>query len=287
MSALPSLPAPEKSQHSAEQAHPLNTLESGKIAQLVADLDITGSEKEHYLTGWMGSRSLVMIRNYQDNRGTSSGFVLTVPGRYRFSVQAITFRIPKILLWATFRLKPRTMTLVAWQPLGERAKMVQYRNIPDAAVKAELDQQWRDINDYLGEACWQKERHYPLWQRLESTADERRLNALSAALHDGSRALQQDGEFSGLWQGDIFVAIRPAGDSSPLPSLIISWQEEDALRSYLYGWLDDNEGGQTLAMAYRPQKEEAFFTLNRFDARHLQKALALLESVISANTAQA
>lgn len=282
MPVLPSLPAPEKSRYSAEQAPPLNRLDTDSISRLVADLNLSGSEKEHYLTGWLGSSSLVIIHNYQDKRGTSSGFMLTKPGAYRFSVQAITFRIPKILLWATLRFKPRTMALIAYQPIDRRAgALVQYRNIADAGLKAELEQRWREINDYLGEACWQKEHDYPLWNTLKSAVSEHQLEALFQRLSQQDKKLQQDGEFSGLWQDDLFIAVRPAGEASAIPSLLIGWRDGDDMQSYLYGWLNDEQGQPQLAMAFRPAKDEAFFTLNPFDAAHLQQARALAEIALA------
>ncbi|MDN6450603.1 MAG: hypothetical protein L0K39_14045, partial [Enterobacterales bacterium] len=246
------------------------------------DLDLNGSIKEHYLTGWMGLCPLVMIRNYQDKRGTSNGFMLTRPGHFRFSVQAITFRIPKFLLWATFRRKPRTMSLIAYQQLGENGGgLMQYRNMLDAEMKETVNQQWRDINDYLGAACYQVENDYPLWQILEKTVTEEKADSLAATLASNGKKLQKDDEFSGLWQGDLFIATRPAGETSPATSVIISWHDGDDIGSYLYGWLNNKQGEKQLALAIRPGKNEQFFTLNRFDAEHVQRAAALFKLVTS------
>ncbi|TBM27192.1 hypothetical protein [Hafnia paralvei] len=280
MFTLPSLPPLDKSLHSAELAHPLNKLEEDKISQMVADLDLNGSMKEHYLTGWMGLCPLVMIRNYQDKRGTSNGFMLTRPEHFRFSVQAITFRIPKFLLWATFRRKPRTMALIAYQQLGENGGgLIQYRNILDAEMKETVNQQWRDINDYLGAACYQVENDYPLWQTLENEVTEDKADALANTLASNGKKLQKDDEFSGLWQGELFIATRPAGETSPCTSVMISWHDGDGIGSYLYGWLQDEQGKKQLALAIRLGKNEQFFTLNRFDAEHIQRAKALFSLV--------
>ena len=158
---------------------------------------------------------------------------------------------------------------------------MQYRNILDAEMKETVNQQWRDINDYLGAACYQVENDYPLWQMLEQTVTEEKANCLATMLASNGKKLQKDDEFSGLWQGELFIATRPAGETSPATSVIISWHVGDDIGSYLYGWLNNEQGEKQLALAIRPGKNEQFFTLNRFDAEHVQRAVALFKLVTS------
>ncbi|CRG50292.1 Uncharacterised protein [Yersinia wautersii] len=77
--------------------------ETDKIRQMVIDLDVANSDSEHYVTGWMGLNSIVVVvRNYQNKRGTANGFVINKGDRYRLSIQSIEFRIPKMVLWMSF-----------------------------------------------------------------------------------------------------------------------------------------------------------------------------------------
>ncbi|MDN5682076.1 MAG: hypothetical protein L0G81_15770, partial [Ewingella sp.] len=65
----------KKSYYSADQSLSLGQLDVEKIEQIARDLDISASDKEHYVTGWMGQNSVVLVRNYQDKRGASNGLV--------------------------------------------------------------------------------------------------------------------------------------------------------------------------------------------------------------------
>src|SRR5471030_2924112 len=151
---MPATASLKKSFYSAEESLSLAQLDEEKISQIARDLDVAESEKEHYLTGWMGQNSVVLVRNYQDKRGTANGLVMSRGNRYKLTIQAITFRIPKILLWVTFRRTPRTMTVVAYNKLGEQASgLQQFMHVQDPELKERLENDWRELNDYLGMAC--------------------------------------------------------------------------------------------------------------------------------------
>lgn len=79
---MPSASPLKKSYYSADQSLSLSQLDVEKISQVVRDLDVAESEKEHYVTGWMGQNSVVLVRNYQDKRGTSNGIVMSRGNRY-------------------------------------------------------------------------------------------------------------------------------------------------------------------------------------------------------------
>ncbi|EOD4131150.1 hypothetical protein ACJQ65_003942, partial [Yersinia enterocolitica] len=201
--------APEKLYYSAGDAHPLDKLESDKIVQMVIDLDVANSDSEHYVTGWMGLNSVVVIRNYQNKRGTANGFVLNKGDRYRLSIQSIEFRIPKIVLWMSFRRKPRTMELITYETLGDQPSgMQQYRNILEEELRQQLDDDWRELNDYLGAACWQIENDVPLWQQAHREITLDAINQLAAAPIFRTKHLQADGNYTGFWAGDYFFAVR-------------------------------------------------------------------------------
>lgn len=70
------LPEEPESCITPQEAHPLAKLETDKIRQMVIDLDVANSDSEHYVTGWMGLNSIVVVRNYQNKRGTANGFVI-------------------------------------------------------------------------------------------------------------------------------------------------------------------------------------------------------------------
>lgn len=206
---------PEKLYYSAGEAHPLAKLETDKIRQMVIDLDVANSDSEHYVTGWMGLNSIVVVRNYQNKRGTANGFVINKGDRYRLSIQSIEFRIPKMVLWMSFRRKPRTMELITYEELGEKPSgMQQYRNILDEELLGQLDQDWHELNDYLGAACWQLENGTPLWQQLHQQITPDAIRQLATAPIFRTKHLQADGEYSGFWAGEYFFAVRTGHQAS-------------------------------------------------------------------------
>lgn len=262
----------KKSYYSAEQTLALGQLDVEKIAQIARDLDITGSEKEHYVTGWMGQNSVVLVRNYQDKRGTSNGLVMSRGQRYKLSVQAITFRIPKFLLWMTFRRQPRTMSVVGYTRLGEQASgLQQFHNILDKDLKQALENDWRALNDYLGMACWQMENNQPMWRTVQREISSQALWYLADSHVFSGKKLQKDGDCEGLWSKNRFLG-RRTGEHA---ALLLSWHDEenDDIASYLYERVSSSQ----IRLSLRPRKEDKFYPLNPFDALHLQQALTLFQ----------
>lgn len=267
--------------YSAQEAVPLATLDVEKISQMVSDLDIANSDKEHYVTGWLEQSSIVLIRNYQDKRGTSNGIVLNRNGRYRFSLQAIKFRIPRFLLWITFRRKPRTMTLITYNTLGEQASgLQQLHNILDDELKAQLHRDWLALNDYIGRACWQLDNDTPLWRALQEEITDDALTAFTQAEWFNGKKLQHDGEFQGAWAGDLFIA----RGLDPSPSVQISWRDKANDDIATYQFTRGSDG--ILLVGLRPRKNEKFYPLNRFDADHLQQAMSLFQQFSGSVTAE-
>lgn len=257
-----------KSYYSADQSLSLSQLDNEKITQIVQDLDVAESEKEHYVMGWMGQNSVVVVRNYQDKRGTSNGLVLSRGNRYKLTVQAITFRIPKFLLWVTFRRKPRTMTVIAYNKLGEQATgLQQFIHVQDPELRERLEGDWRELNDYLGMACWQMDNNRPLWRQLHQEISPQALWTLAESSWFSGKKLQKDGEFEGLWSHEQFIG-RRTGEHA---ALLLSWKDEENedIASYLFERVSANK----IRIMLRPRKEEKFYPLNPFDAVHLQQAL--------------
>lgn len=257
-----------KSYYSADQSLSLSQLDNEKITQIVQDLDVAESEKEHYVMGWMGQNSVVVVRNYQDKRGTSNGLVLSRGNRYKLTVQAITFRIPKFLLWVTLRRKPRTMTVIAYNKLGEQATgLQQFIHVQDPELRERLESDWRELNDYLGMACWQMDNNRPLWRQLHQEISPQALWTLAESSWFSGKKLQKDGEFEGLWSHEQFIG-RRTGEHA---ALLLSWKDEENedIASYLFERVSANK----IRIMLRPRKEEKFYPLNPFDAVHLQQAL--------------
>ncbi|MBU9857237.1 hypothetical protein [Rahnella bonaserana] len=258
----------KKSYYSADQSLSLSQLDNEKITQIVQDLDVAESEKEHYVTGWMGQNSVVVVRNYQDKRGTSNGLVLSRGNRYKLTVQAITFRIPKFLLWVTFRRKPRTMTVIAYNKLGDQATgLQQFIHLQEPELRERLESDWRELNDYLGMACWQMDNNRPLWRQLHQEISPQALWTLAESPWFSGKKLQKDGEFEGLWSHEQFIG-RRTGEHA---ALLLSWKDEEneEIASYLFERVSANN----IRIMLRPRKEEKFYPLNPFDAGHLQQAL--------------
>ncbi|TDS95732.1 hypothetical protein EDF78_103193 [Rahnella sp. BIGb0236] len=265
---MPAATLLKKSYYSAEQSLSLSQLDEEKISQIARDLDVAESEKEHYLTGWMGQNSVVLVRNYQDKRGTSSGLVMSRGNRYKLTVQAITFRIPKVLLWVTFRRKPRTMTVIAYNKLGEQPTgLQQFMHIQDPELRDTLENDWRELNDYLGMACWQMDNNRPLWRQVHEEISPQALWTLSESPWFSGKKLQKDGECEGLWTHDQFIG-RRSGEHA---SVLLSWKDEenDDIASYLFERVSANK----IRVMLRPRKDAKFYPLNPFDAVHLQQAL--------------
>ncbi|AKP32704.1 hypothetical protein [Yersinia aleksiciae] len=268
---------PEKLYYSAGDAHPLDKLETDKIIQMVIDLDVANSDSEHYVTGWMGLNSVVVVRNYQNKRGTANGFVVNKGDRYRLSIQSIEFRIPKAVLWMSFRRKPRTMELITYETLGDQPSgMQQYRNILDEELLQQLDADWRELNDYLGAACWQLEHGTPLWQQAQQQITPEAISQLADAAIFRTKSLQADGDYAGFWAGEYFFAVRQPTAGNPLPAVQISWREDEKdIGSYQFDLLNDEAGEPKLSLCIRPRKGADSYLLNRFDAHHLQRAIAM------------
>ena len=265
---MPAAVSLNKSYYSADQSLSLSQLDNEKITQIVQDLDVAESEKEHYVMGWMGQNSVVVVRNYQDKRGTSNGLVLSRGNRYKLTVQAITFRIPKFLLWVTFRRKPRTMTVIAYNKLGEQATgLQQFIHVQDPELRERLESDWRELNDYLGMACWQMDNNRPLWRQLHQEISPQALWTLAESSWFSGKKLQKDGEFEGLWSHEQFIG-RRTGEHA---ALLLSWKDEENedIASYLFERVSANK----IRIMLRPRKEEKFYPLNPFDAVHLQQAL--------------
>jgi hypothetical protein len=265
---MPAAVSLNKSYYSADQSLSLSQLDNEKITQIVQDLDVAESEKEHYVMGWMGQNSVVVVRNYQDKRGTSNGLVLSRGNRYKLTVQAITFRIPKLLLWVTFRRKPRTMTVIAYNKLGEQATgLQQFIHVQDPELRERLEGDWRELNDYLGMACWQMDNNRPLWRQLHQEISPQALWTLAESSWFSGKRLQKDGEFEGLWSHEQFIG-RRTGEHA---ALLLSWKDEENedIASYLFERVSANK----IRIMLRPRKEEKFYPLNPFDAVHLQQAL--------------
>ncbi len=265
---MPAAVSLNKSYYSADQSLSLSQLDNEKITQIVQDLDVAESEKEHYVMGWMGQNSVVVVRNYQDKRGTSNGLVLSRGNHYKLTVQAITFRIPKLLLWVTFRRKPRTMTVIAYNKLGEQATgLQQFIHVQDPELRERLESDWRELNDYLGMACWQMDNNRPLWRQLHQEISPQALWTLAESSWFSGKKLQKDGEFEGLWSHEQFIG-RRTGEHA---ALLLSWKDEENedIASYLFERVSANK----IRIMLRPRKEEKFYPLNPFDAVHLQQAL--------------
>lgn len=266
----------KKCYYSADEARSLGQLDVEKIEQIARDLDIAESEKEHYVTGWMGQNSVVLVRNYQDKRGTSNGLVMSRGQRYKLSVQAIKFRIPKFLLWMTFRRRPRTMSVVGYTRLGEQASgLQQFHNILEPELKQQLENDWRELNDYLGMACWQMENNQPAWREMQREATPQALWFLADSNWFSGKKLQKDGDCEGLWTQNRFLA-RRTGEHA---ALLISWHDEenDNIASYLFERVSSNQ----IRLSLRPRKEDKFYPLNPFDAVHIRQALALFQQAES------
>lgn len=267
---MPAATALKKSYYSADQSLSLSQLDVEKISQIARDLDVAESEKEHYVTGWMGQNSVVLVRNYQDKRGTSSGLVMSRGNRYKLTVQAITFRIPKFFLWITFRRTPRTMTVIAYNKLGEQATgLQQFMHIQDPELKETLENDWRELNDYLGMACWQMDNNQPLWRQLHEHITPQTLLTLAESSWFSGKKLQKDGDCEGLWLHEQFIG-RRSGEHA---ALLLSWKDEENqdIASYLF----ERVSATKIRVMLRPRKDAKFFPLNPFDAMHLQQALAM------------
>ncbi|MGL9724027.1 hypothetical protein [Sodalis sp. (in: enterobacteria)] len=278
----PDATMPPSLYYSAGEAHPLATLAVDTIDHIVSDLRIHSSEREHYVTGWMGAHSVVIIHHYQDKRGTASGLVLTKEGELRLSVQSITFRIPKFLLWMSLRRRPRTMALITYGQLGERqSPLVQYSQLTDKALKQRLEQEWQALNDYVGMACYQLENDQPLWRTLMDSLSADALAQWVASSRFDDKRLQQDGDFTGFWAGNVFISRRQGA----VPALQLLWRDaqNEIQPGYIYtlaastAQAEANAQAQSRpALLIRPQRAETSFMLNAFDARHLQLAHDLL-----------
>ncbi|TKI06703.1 hypothetical protein [Martelella alba] len=272
----PDLPKPPTLYYSAGETHSLATLEYGRLLAMVDDLKLSDSEREHYTAGWLGEDSLVIIHNYREKRGTSNGFVLTREQRYRLSVQSIAFRVPKIFLWLSLRRKPRDTTLITYNTLGElRGPLYQYRHLVDKAVKRQLEEDWRAMNDYIGMACWQLENDRPLWRELMTLLTPSAVAEWVDAPIFAEKRLQKEGQFEGFWSGNIFIARCRA----PHPALQLLWRDDEnrIQPGYVYTALPDKSGDNPLpSLRIRPHRGETHYQLNAFDARHLQYARALL-----------
>lgn len=267
---MPATAPLKKSYYSADQSLSLSQLDVEKISQIVRDLDVAESEKEHYVTGWMGQNSVVLVRNYQDKRGTSNGIVMSRGNRYKLTIQAITFRIPKFLLWITFRRKPRTMTVIAYNKLGEQATgLQQFMHIQEPELKEQLESDWRELNDYLGMACWQMENNQPLWRKLREEITPQSLLMQAESAWFSGKKLQKDGECEGLWLHEQFIG-RRTGEHA---ALLLSWKDEENqdIASYLF----ERVSATKIRVMLRPRKEAKFYPLNPFDAVHLQQALTM------------
>lgn len=262
--------------YAAEHTLPISQLDEEKICQIARDLDSVSSDKEHYVTGWMGLDSVVLVRSYQSKRGSADGLVLTRGRHYRLSVQSVMFRIPKPLLWITFRRRPRTMKVITYNRLDTPQNgLQQYQNIIEPELKAQLETDWRYLNDYLGMACWQRENGHPLWQTLQQEISADRLLALCNAELLNSRKLQKEGEYEGLWQKERFIARRSDGAAA----LLLSWKHEPSgdIASYLFEILKKGAGPTRLRLSLRPRKQEKFYPLNSFDAQHLSDAMQMFK----------
>ena len=267
---MPATASLKKSFYSAEESLSLAQLDEEKISQIARDLDVAESVKEHYLTGWMGQNSVVLVRNYQDKRGTANGLVMSRGNRYKLTIQAITFRIPKILLWVTFRRTPRTMTVVAYNKLGEQASgLQQFMHVQDPELKERLENDWRELNDYLGMACWQMDNNRPMWRQLHEEITPQALWLLADSPWFSGKKLQNDGDLEGLWLNEQFIG-RRSGEHA---ALVLSWKDEENqdIASYLYERMSANK----IRVMLRPRKDEKFYPLNPFDAVHLQRALSM------------
>lgn len=274
-------PSLQKLYYSAENTLPLSHLDEEKICQIARDLDSAGSDKEHYVTGWMGLNSVVLVRSYQSKRGSADGIVLTRGDKYRLSVQSVIFRIPKPLLWITFRRRPRTMKVITYSRLDEMHNgLQQYHNIQEPQLKEQLEADWREINDYLGMACWQREHDHPVWNSLQQQLNAERLVALCAHDFFDTAKLQKDGDFEGRWQKGFFIGRRSDGAAV----VLLSWQhpETQEIASYLFEILKKSTGPTRLRLSLRPRKQEKFYPLNPFDVQHLQDALQMFEQAESA-----
>lgn len=277
MTVIDALSTPlQKLYYNAQNTLPLSHLDEEKICQIARDLDSVGSDKEHYVTGWMALNPVVLIRRYQNKRGSADGIVFTRSNQYRLSVQSVMFSIPKPLLWITFRRRPRTMKVITYNRLDTTQNgLQQYQNIQEDEVKARLEADWRELNDYLYFACWQRENGQPLWNALQDSITADRLLGLCNSLFFTNGKLQKEGEFEGLWHKGMFIARRNDGAAA----FMLAWQhpETHEVASYLFEILKKNTGPTRLRLSLRPHKQEKFYPLNPFDAQHLHDALQMFE----------
>ncbi|WP_369790017.1 hypothetical protein [Rouxiella sp. WC2420] len=277
MTAIDALASPlQKLYYNAQNTLALSDLDEEKISQIARDLDSASSDEEHYVTGWMALNSVVLIRRYQNNRGSADGLVFTRANKYRLSVQSVMFRIPKPLLWVTFRRRPRTMKVITYNRLGsQQDSLQQFDNIQEEELKQQLEADWRELNDYLGLACWQRENGQPLWNALQKNVSPERILKLCQSHFFTHSRLQKEGDFEGLWHRGLFIARRGDGAAA----LQLSWQntQTQEVASYLFEIFKKDTGPTRLRLSLRPGKQEKFYPLNPFDAQHLYDAMQMFE----------
>lgn len=277
MTAIDALASPlQKLYYNAQNCLPLSDLDEEKIGQIARDLDSVGSEKEHYVTGWMALNPVVLIRRYQNHRGSADGLVFTRANQYRLSIQSVIFRIPRPLLWMTFRRRPRTMKVITYNRLGGQSECLQqYENIQETALKEQLEADWRELNDYLGLACWQRENGQPLWNAMQKSISAERILGLCQSGFFTHPRLQNEGDFEGLWHKGMFIARRRDGAAV----YQLSWQnpQTQEVASYLFEILKKETGPTRLRLSLRPGKQDKFYPLNPFDAQHLYDAMQMFE----------
>ena len=132
------------------------------------------------------------------------------------------------------------------------------------------------MNDYLGAACWQLENDTPLWQQTQQQITPEAIRQLVDAPIFRTKHLQADGDYAGFWAGEYFFAVRQPSAGNPLPAVQISWREnEKDIGSYQFDLINGAAGEPKLSLCIRPRKGADSYLLNRFDAHHLQRAIAM------------
>ncbi|MGL9772850.1 MAG: hypothetical protein ACR5LG_00045 [Sodalis sp. (in: enterobacteria)] len=86
---------------------------------------------------------------------------------------------------------------------------MQFPHLTDKTLKQRLELEWQAVNDYVGMACYQMENDTPLCWTLAGNISAGALVAhwVASPRFDDKR-LQQDGEFTRFWAGNVFISRR-------------------------------------------------------------------------------
>ncbi|MFT4465488.1 MAG: hypothetical protein ACMX3H_13445 [Sodalis sp. (in: enterobacteria)] len=140
---------------------------------------------------------------------------------------------------------------------------MQYSQLTDKALKQRLEQEWQALNDYVGMACYQLENDQPLWRTLMDSLSADALAQWVASPRFDDKRLQQDGEFTGFWAGNVFISRRQGA----APALQLLWRDaqNQIQPGYIYTLATNAAQAQPRpALLIRPQRTEASIRAQRF-----------------------